>query len=244
MCSAKRDGAQTTKVEVQAVRDNGLPELMDQQLRDNSPRKPRHLWPHTLFDDSWKGAGPVTGRRLVLGNADVRIAYAVADTPSSLYRNAVSDECVYLEVGSGEVETIFGTLPVPAGDYVLLPRGTTHRWIPPVASGGVPIASRRTVTSARRIGICRSSGSCWRCSIAAGITRRVRGRASARVDLLASGRVFARPAAWGDERSIGVHYFDELAVTVDTFRPPQLGEGALACEDPGYAWTWAAGQSG
>jgi homogentisate 1,2-dioxygenase len=26
---------------------------------------------------------------------------------------------------------------------------------------------------------------------------------------------------------------------VDTFRPLELGEGALACEDSGYAWTWA-----
>ena len=26
---------------------------------------------------------------------------------------------------------------------------------------------------------------------------------------------------------------------VDTFRPLELGEGALACEDPAYAWTWA-----
>ena len=41
------------------------------------------------------------------------------------------------------------------------------------------------------------------------------------------------------ERAIGVDYFDELAVMVDTFRPLDLCEPALACEDPGYAWTWA-----
>jgi len=27
---------------------------------------------------------------------------------------------------------------------------------------------------------------------------------------------------------------------VDTFRPLELGEGGLACEDDAYAWTWAA----
>ena len=26
---------------------------------------------------------------------------------------------------------------------------------------------------------------------------------------------------------------------VDTFRPLALGEGGLAAEDPGYAWTWS-----
>jgi homogentisate 1,2-dioxygenase len=41
------------------------------------------------------------------------------------------------------------------------------------------------------------------------------------------------------ERAIGVEYFDELAVMVDTFRPLDLCEPALACEDTGYAWTWS-----
>jgi len=26
---------------------------------------------------------------------------------------------------------------------------------------------------------------------------------------------------------------------VDTFRPLLLGEGATACEDPTYAWSWS-----
>ena len=41
------------------------------------------------------------------------------------------------------------------------------------------------------------------------------------------------------EASIGVEYFDELAVMVDTFRPLELGEAGRAVEDPAYAWTWA-----
>ena len=41
------------------------------------------------------------------------------------------------------------------------------------------------------------------------------------------------------EASIGVEFFDELAVMVDTFRPLELGEAGLAVEDPAYAWTWA-----
>ena len=41
------------------------------------------------------------------------------------------------------------------------------------------------------------------------------------------------------EQALGVERFDEMAVMVDTFRPLDLGPAALACEDPGYAWTWS-----
>ena len=41
------------------------------------------------------------------------------------------------------------------------------------------------------------------------------------------------------ESSLGVQYFEELAVMVDTFKALELGEGALACEDPEYSWSWA-----
>ena len=41
------------------------------------------------------------------------------------------------------------------------------------------------------------------------------------------------------EASLGVEYFEESAVMVDTFAPLDLGEGGLATDDPAYAWTWA-----
>ena len=40
------------------------------------------------------------------------------------------------------------------------------------------------------------------------------------------------------ERALGVDYFNELAVMVDTFRPLELCDAAITCEDTGYAWTW------
>src|SRR5512146_1155981 len=48
-------------------------ELGDQSRTPNHPLKPRHLRLHTLFEDG-AGACPVEGRRLVLGNNDVRIS--------------------------------------------------------------------------------------------------------------------------------------------------------------------------
>ena len=106
-------------------------ELPDQRTAPNAPLLPRHLKLHELFPgQDWKAVDAVTGRRLVLGNADVRLSYVVAGETSPLYRNATGDECVYVEAGSGRVETTFGDLVVGQGDYVVLPRATTHRWVP------------------------------------------------------------------------------------------------------------------
>ena len=102
-------------------------ELPDQRTAPNHPLRPRHLRLHELET----GACAVRDRRLVLGNADCRIGYVVTDTePSPLYRNAIGDECVFVESGSGVVETVFGVVPYRAGDYVVVPRATTHRWVP------------------------------------------------------------------------------------------------------------------
>jgi homogentisate 1,2-dioxygenase len=97
----------------------------------NHPLLPRHLRLHDLFaDDAWRGVDAVTGRRLVLGNSDVRISYVMADTPSPFYRNGIGDECVFVESGGARVETVFGGFDVASGDYLVMPRATTHRWIP------------------------------------------------------------------------------------------------------------------
>ncbi|MCW0212191.1 MAG: homogentisate 1,2-dioxygenase [Pseudonocardia sp.] len=114
-----------------AIVDATAWELPDLGLTENRPLLPRHLRLHSLFPgEEWKRADAVTGRRLVLGNADVRISYVAAGEASPLYRNATGDECVYVESGSARVETMFGALQAVQGDYVLLPRSTTHRWVP------------------------------------------------------------------------------------------------------------------
>jgi homogentisate 1,2-dioxygenase len=114
-------------------------QLPDQTLTPNAPLMPRHLRLHDLFPgEEHKATDPVTGRRLVLGNADVRISYAVSSATSPYYRNATGDECVYVERGTATVETTFGALEVGQGDYVILPRATTHRWIP---TGDEPLRS-------------------------------------------------------------------------------------------------------
>jgi homogentisate 1,2-dioxygenase len=105
--------------------------LPNQATTPNHPLIPRHLTVHDLWTgEVWKDTDAVTGRRLVLGNGDVRISYAVCGKPSPFYRNGIGDECVFVEAGTATVETVFGSLDVRDGDYVILPRATTHRWVP------------------------------------------------------------------------------------------------------------------
>ena len=47
-----------------------------------------------------------------------------------------SDEVVHLREGSARLESSFGALDCRPGDYVVIPTGTTHRWVP---TGGEPV---------------------------------------------------------------------------------------------------------
>jgi homogentisate 1,2-dioxygenase len=87
---------------------------------------PRHL----RTPDLASGDDLVTGRRRLLTNADVTIAFARATGASPLYRSVVGDELTYVHDGTATLESVFGTLEVGAGDYVVVPAGATHRWVP------------------------------------------------------------------------------------------------------------------
>ena len=335
-----------------AIVDSRVWEEPAEALTANHPLLPRHLRTSKLDTGS---ADPITGRQLLLANDDVRISYAVADRPSPLYRNAVGDECVYVESGSATVETVFGALTAREGDYVLLPTSTTHRWMPTgdgplrtlaVQAGGHIGAPRRYLSP--RGQFLESAPYCERDlrgpteplqASGSDVEVLVRHRAGTSVLTYAdhpfdvvgwdgclypytfnvadfepiTGRVHQPPPvhqtfegprfvicsfvprkvdyhplavpipynhanvdsdevlfyAGGDyearrgsgieqgsislhpsgfthgpqpgavERALGAERFEELAVMVDTFRPLSLAPAGLACEDPGYAWTWS-----
>jgi homogentisate 1,2-dioxygenase len=342
-----------------AIVDAAPWDVPGQALEENRPLKPRHFKLHDLTASDWKAVDAVTGRRLVLGNGDVRISYVVVGEASPLYRNAVGDECVYVESGAATVETVFGVLDARQGDYVVIPRATTHRWVP---TGPEPlrlyaIEANSHITPAKRYlsrygQLLEHAPFCERdlhgptapfTADGEDVEVLVKHRGSRGItgtryvyathpfDAVGwdgclypytfniadfepiTGRVHQPPPAHqvfegrnfvicnfvprkvdyhplavpvpyyhsnvdsdevmfycgGDyearkgsgigqgsislhpgghshgpqpgamERSLGAEFFDELAVMVDTFRPLDLGEGAAASEDPGYAWTWA-----
>jgi homogentisate 1,2-dioxygenase len=86
---------------------------------------PRHLLTHKLPT----GADVVTGRSVLMGNSSVRLSYVAATSDSGLYRDSDGDLLLYVESGRGRLESVFGRLDVGPGDYVVVPTGTTHRWV-------------------------------------------------------------------------------------------------------------------
>ena len=334
--------------------------LRDQRTSENAPLLPRHLLLHELFKDADAGTtDAVTGRRLVLGNDDVRISYVLAALASPLYRNALGDECVYIEEGSAVVETTFGPLEARTGDYVIVPRSVTHRWVPgtgglraycieanshiapprrylsrfgqllehapycerdlhgpgePVVvddgetevyvkhRGGNGVAGTVHVVPHHPFDVSGWDGCLYPYTFNIADFMPITGKVhqpppvhqvfegagfvicnfvprqvdyhpdsvpapyyhsnvdSDEVMFYCGGNYDARtgsgigqgsvslhpgghshgPQPGAYERSIGVRFFDELAVMVDTFRPLRLGEGALASDDGRYAWSWSA----
>jgi homogentisate 1,2-dioxygenase len=350
-----------------AIVDSQPWRLRDPELAANHPLRPRHFrLPELFAPPLWSATDAVTGRRTLLANRDVRIAYVVASAPSPLYRNACGDECVFVQSGEADVETSFGALAVAAGDYVVLPRGTLQRWLPrgaePLralaleteshiapprryrsASGqllehapycerdlrapsapqlsegrGVPVYVKHRGAHGELLGsivtmaehpfdVVGWDGCLYPYALnihdfepltgrvhqpppvhqvlegrgfvlcnfvprkldyhplaipapyyhanvdsdevlfyVAGdyAARRGSGIAAGSISLHPAGHTHGpQPGAY--EASIGKERADELAVMVDTFAPLALGEGARACEDAAYAWTWSGrGPSG
>ncbi|HEX2040670.1 MAG TPA: homogentisate 1,2-dioxygenase [Acidimicrobiales bacterium] len=88
---------------------------------------------HLLRPGDALDAGPdeLSGRDWVLFNADVRVGLsAFEDGPGRFVRNGGADECHFVHRGGGRLESVFGALEYRAGDYVVIPKGTTHRWVP------------------------------------------------------------------------------------------------------------------
>jgi hypothetical protein len=56
----------------------------------------------------------ISGRRLLMWNDDVEISLCrPAEPMAGFYRNGEGDEVVFVQEGSGTLETIFGDVPYP-----------------------------------------------------------------------------------------------------------------------------------
>ena len=93
------------------------------------PRSTIHCSRATYAPTRVPATGDAIGDRTVLfANDDVRIAWFAATTDSDLYRDATGDQLVYVQSGTGTLESSFGALTVGPGDYVVIPTAATHRW--------------------------------------------------------------------------------------------------------------------
>jgi len=114
--------------------------------RIEGPLRPR------AFDLAEGLGAPVAGgdylaaRRALLANEDVVISFVRLDSDMPWYfRDADADEVLFVHAGCGRLETDFGVLPYRRGDYLIIPRGCTHRLAPADVTALLVIATRDAV---------------------------------------------------------------------------------------------------
>jgi homogentisate 1,2-dioxygenase len=76
--------------------------------------------------------GPAVAARVpLLYNADVVLGFVLPGAPDPVYFvNADADDLFFIQRGGGVLRSVFGDLTFQAGDYVCVPKGTIHRFIP------------------------------------------------------------------------------------------------------------------
>jgi homogentisate 1,2-dioxygenase len=102
------------------------------------PAPPRPAAEGTLRHHLLRPAGKLTdavdelaGRTYALWNTEVRLALsAFGPDAGRLVRNGGHDEIHFCHKGGGRLESVFGVLDYREGDYVYVPKGTVHRWVP------------------------------------------------------------------------------------------------------------------
>jgi homogentisate 1,2-dioxygenase len=97
--------------------------------RIEGPLRPRALNLNDIKPDDQ--ADPNAEWALIAGNEDVRlyVSRLAAEMPYYL-RDADGDVCYFVHRGEGTLETDYGPLTFKPGDYLIVPKGTTHRLVP------------------------------------------------------------------------------------------------------------------
>jgi homogentisate 1,2-dioxygenase len=80
---------------------------------------------------SSKGGPQIDGRVPLHFNSDLTtgVAFPTADDPVYII-NGDADELVYIHKGGGTLRSMLGDVTFAQGDYVFVPRGLLHRWLP------------------------------------------------------------------------------------------------------------------
>ncbi|MFC4078298.1 homogentisate 1,2-dioxygenase [Salinithrix halophila] len=93
-------------------------------LEEPGPNRHRHV---QTFE-AGLGGDPIDGRVHLLTNEDVTIGVCNPTEPMDyFFRNSDGDEVLFVHEGEGELQSVFGTLPYRAGDYLVIPVGATYR---------------------------------------------------------------------------------------------------------------------
>ncbi len=100
---------------------------------------------HAYYASKLEGLGQGKPQNL-LENADCKIGIAKLAAPMDIFaRNADGDEIRFIHEGDGLLQTDYGDLSYRTGDYLVLPRGTTYRFVPGSANTHLVIESTSEV---------------------------------------------------------------------------------------------------
>lgn len=95
------------------------------------PARPLAKRHYKSFELAGKGGAPIDSRVPMLFNQDVTLSIVKPDREDPVYfQNADGDELFYIHKGGGLLRTILGDVRFDAEDYVYIPRGLLHRFIP------------------------------------------------------------------------------------------------------------------
>jgi homogentisate 1,2-dioxygenase len=96
-------------------------------------RPPRNLTRHHFktFEQRQRGGAALDVRVPLLENDDLVISVLAPDVEDPAYFvNADADELFFIRDGGGVLKTQLGDLPFRANDYLCLPKGLLHRFVP------------------------------------------------------------------------------------------------------------------
>ncbi len=67
-------------------------------------------------------------RKTLFVNSSLQVGLAASqDSTPYFYKNADADELLFIHLGSGKIETMFGEINFSYGDYIVIPRGTVYK---------------------------------------------------------------------------------------------------------------------
>lgn len=93
-----------------------------------------NLRPHAFYLDKVTPSDLENPRGVpeaILYNDDLIISISRRSKAAPYYsRNADGDELFFIHKGEGQIETDFGVIPYERGDYIVIPRATTYRFLP------------------------------------------------------------------------------------------------------------------
>jgi homogentisate 1,2-dioxygenase len=117
----------------------------ERRPHEAEPISVRHGWellgPHAqralarhhfrTFERPQRGGSPLDGRVPLLENEDLVLSVLAPDAEDPAYFvNADGDQLLFIREGGGLLKTQFGDLHFRANDYLCLPRGLLHRFLP------------------------------------------------------------------------------------------------------------------